>query len=43
MALHVTDVQKALKGVDYPASQDELARHAEATAPTASWSRRSAA
>ncbi len=29
MALQVTEVQKALKGVDYPASKDELASHAE--------------
>jgi hypothetical protein len=29
MAFQVTEVQKALKGVDYPASSDELARHAE--------------
>jgi Protein of unknown function (DUF2795) len=29
MAIQITDVQKALKGVDYPASRDELASHAE--------------
>lgn len=29
MALQVTDVQKALKGVDYPASSSDLAKHAE--------------
>ena len=29
MAFQVTEVQKALKGVDYPASRDELADHAE--------------
>lgn len=29
MGFQVTEVQKALKGVDYPASQEELARHAE--------------
>jgi hypothetical protein len=29
MALQITEVQKALKGVDYPASKDELASHAE--------------
>jgi hypothetical protein len=29
MAFQITDVQKALKGVDYPASKDELASHAE--------------
>ena len=29
MAFQVTDVQKALKGVDYPADADELANHAE--------------
>jgi hypothetical protein len=29
MAFQVTEVQKALKGVDYPASKDELASHAE--------------
>jgi len=29
MAIQITDVQKALKGVDYPASKDELASHAE--------------
>ena len=29
MALQVTEVQKALKGVDYPATKDELASHAE--------------
>lgn len=38
MAFQITEVQKALKGVDYPASKDELADHASATAPTASWS-----
>ena len=30
MAFQITEVQKALKGVDYPASKDELAGHAEA-------------
>jgi Protein of unknown function (DUF2795) len=29
MAFQVTEVQKALKGVDYPATREELARHAE--------------
>ena len=29
MAFQITEVQKALKGVDYPASRDELASHAE--------------
>jgi hypothetical protein len=29
MAFQITEVQKALKGVDYPASRDELADHAE--------------
>ena len=29
MAFRITEVQKALKGVDYPASTDELASHAE--------------
>jgi hypothetical protein len=29
MALQVTEVQKALKGVDYPASRDQLVDHAE--------------
>jgi hypothetical protein len=29
MAFQITEVQKALKGVDYPASKDELADHAE--------------
>ena len=29
MALQVTEVQKALKGVDYPATKEELASHAE--------------
>jgi hypothetical protein len=29
MALQITEVQMALKGVDYPASKDELASHAE--------------
>ncbi len=29
MALQITEVQKALKGVDYPASKDDLASHAE--------------
>jgi hypothetical protein len=29
MALQITEVQKALKGVDYPASRDDLAAHAE--------------
>ena len=29
MAFQVTEVQKARKGVDYPASKDELADHAE--------------
>ena len=29
MAFQITDVQKSLKGVDYPASSDELASHAE--------------
>jgi hypothetical protein len=28
-AFQITEVQKALKGVDYPASKDELADHAE--------------
>src|SRR5829696_9673073 len=29
MALQGTEVQKALKGVDYPATKEELASHAE--------------
>ena len=29
MAFQITEVQKSLKGVDYPASSDELASHAE--------------
>jgi hypothetical protein len=29
MALQITEVQKALKGGDYPASRDDLASHAE--------------
>jgi hypothetical protein len=29
MAFQITEVQKALKGVNYPASKDELASHAE--------------
>lgn len=29
MAFQITDVQKSLGGMDYPASPDELARHAE--------------
>jgi hypothetical protein len=29
MAFQITDVQKALKGVDYPATREELASHAE--------------
>jgi Protein of unknown function (DUF2795) len=29
MAFLITDVQKALKGVDYPASKQELADHAD--------------
>jgi hypothetical protein len=29
MAFQITEVQKALKGVDYPASKDKLASHAE--------------
>jgi methyl coenzyme M reductase subunit C-like uncharacterized protein (methanogenesis marker protein 7) len=29
MAFQVTEVQKALKGVDYPASKDDLAEQAE--------------
>jgi hypothetical protein len=29
MAFQITEVQKALKGVDYPASSEELADHAE--------------
>ncbi len=29
MGFQVTEVQKALKGVDYPASRDVLASHAE--------------
>jgi hypothetical protein len=29
MAFQITEVQKALKGVDYPASSDDLASHAE--------------
>jgi hypothetical protein len=28
MAFQITEVQKALKGVDYPASKEELASHA---------------
>ena len=29
MPFQITEVQKALKGVDYPASKDELVSHAE--------------
>jgi hypothetical protein len=29
MAFQITEVQKALKGVGYPASKEELASHAE--------------
>jgi hypothetical protein len=29
MAFQITEVQKSLKGVDYPASSDDLASHAE--------------
>jgi len=29
MVFQVTEVQKALKGVDYPATKDQLADHAE--------------
>jgi hypothetical protein len=29
MAFQITEVQKALKGVDYPASKEELASHAK--------------
>jgi hypothetical protein len=29
MAFQITEVQKALKGVDYPATREELAEHAE--------------
>lgn len=29
MSVQVTDVQKALGGVSYPAGKDELVRHAE--------------
>ena len=29
MAFQITEVQKALKGVHYPASKEELASHAE--------------
>jgi hypothetical protein len=29
MAFQITEVQKALKGVNYPASKDDLASHAE--------------
>lgn len=29
MALQVTEVQKSLRGVDYPATGEELARHAQ--------------
>jgi hypothetical protein len=29
MAFQITEVQKALKSVDYPASRDDLAAHAE--------------
>ena len=28
MAFQITEVQKALKGIDYPATSDELASHA---------------
>jgi hypothetical protein len=30
MGFQVTEVQKCLKGFDYPGSPDQLARHAEA-------------
>ena len=29
MGFQVTEVQKALKGFDYPGTSDDLARHAE--------------
>ena len=29
MAFQITEVQKSLKGVDYPASRDQLADHAD--------------
>jgi hypothetical protein len=29
VAFQITEVQKALKGVDYPAKKDELASHAQ--------------
>jgi hypothetical protein len=29
MAIQITEVQKALKGVDYPATREELVSHAE--------------
>jgi uncharacterized protein DUF2795 len=29
MAFQITEVQQALKGVDYPATKEELAGHAE--------------
>ena len=29
MAFQITEVQKVLKGVDYPASKDDLADHAD--------------
>jgi hypothetical protein len=29
MGFHVTEVQKSLKGFDYPGSPDQLAEHAE--------------
>ena len=38
MAFQITEVQKALKGVDYPASKEELASHAERNGGDASWS-----
>jgi hypothetical protein len=31
MGFQVTEVQKSLKGFDYPGSPEELARHAEAS------------
>jgi hypothetical protein len=37
MGFQVTEVQKVLKGFDYPGSSDDLARHAEKTARTRSW------
>jgi hypothetical protein len=37
MGFQVTEVQKSLKGFDYPGSPDELARMRKTTARAATW------